>query len=229
MKMDLGVGGKLAGRSIVKSAVAFAHCSGIPSEKCQRAMAYLLGDDDDPPYGFYYERDLVMDRPGGTPLHCVALAGSAERGLLLGYVELFGIHRQVVCLSEAYDGPDIAKCYAIDPRSATPLDISVQMPFDAADLRDIYDYRRIPDDGYEKAISQVLPPELRRHKLAERDRAISDAYDYAVANCGAKVGDEITPEVAGIIAALFRQRLTPYIANLVARPVLPPNFGKAEV
>ncbi len=227
MKMTLGVGGPKSGRSIVKAAVAFAHWCGIPADKCSAAIAYLKGDDQDPPYGFYYEADLIEGRPKGTPLHCVAIVGDSATRLLLGYVEYFGIHRQVVCLSDEYDGPDIVESHAIDPRSATPLNVSVALPFNAADLRDIFDYKRIPDGGYADAVKLVLPPELQRHADAERERAISDASEYAFKNCGAKPGDLITPELAKTISSLFVQRLAPYIEHLVMRPVPPPDFGRS--
>ena len=78
-----------AGRSLVKSAVALVFDAGIDPSQCDLALDYLLRDDKEPCFGYYYERsrDLVVNRPAKLPFHCGACSGT------FGGVNLACIHR----------------------------------------------------------------------------------------------------------------------------------------
>ncbi len=106
--LDLTFGGELSGRSLVKSALALAHEAGIPIDRCGDALNYLREANGEPCFGYYYVHDLVTDRPTGTPLHCVAIKATPASGLVLGYIELFGTHRAVVCLGRSYTGEAVS-------------------------------------------------------------------------------------------------------------------------
>src|SRR5271169_12153 len=81
IKLPIEIGGVGAGRAIVKSAVALAHDSKVAA--CDQALAYLRDKDAAPCFGYYQSSDLMVARPRGVPLHCVANSGNPVTGLLL--------------------------------------------------------------------------------------------------------------------------------------------------
>ena len=211
--LALDFGGEAAGRSIVKSAVAIAHYAGIPVEAADIAVSYLRDPNAPVCFGYFYERDLIHERPTGVPLHCVAIEGDPTTGLLLGYVEYFGFRRVVVCLSKSYSGPFANYVYAIDPCSGESLPLVVKLPFTSDDIEEIYDYKRIPNGSMEKAFREVVEIAIRRQFEREQQRMIADAVEYAFANCGAKKGDQLTEEQTAKLGRLLVERMTPYLAR----------------
>lgn len=194
VKLDLQFGGEIAGRSLVKAAVAFAHYNGISVENCNVARSYLRQIGTVVPFGYFYEDDLVQSRPKGVPIHCVAISGNPKTGMLLGYVEYFGVVRVVVCLSDKFEGSQIDRAYAIDPMNSTELNLSVRLPFSTSDIEAIYKYQKFPDGALQRVFTEVIPTELKKKFETEKDRVIHDAVQYAFANCDAKEGEVLTPE-----------------------------------
>jgi hypothetical protein len=158
VKLQLEIGGVGAGRAMVKSAVAFAHDSRIPAAACDQALVYLRDKDAAPCFGYYQSTDLMVERPRGAPLHCVAISGNSVSGLLLGYVEYFGLHRAVILLADTYSGPEINRCYAIDPTNGKELDLSVRLGFTLTEINDIFDYKHCDYKDTLRAADQVLGP-----------------------------------------------------------------------
>jgi HNH endonuclease len=70
--------GDASGRSIVKSAYVFAVHSGVLPERCELARKYLTGAEDSLCWWFYYEHDLLADRPKNQIFHCVAFRGNPD-------------------------------------------------------------------------------------------------------------------------------------------------------
>jgi len=79
LHIPMTFGGLEAGRSIVKSALALAADVGIAHESCNTALEYLR-DSGAPCFGYYYEKDPILNRPTGTPLHCVYIKGDPVSG-----------------------------------------------------------------------------------------------------------------------------------------------------
>lgn len=210
-------GGTEGGRSMLKTAAAFARHAGIPTTACDLAAAYFRDEKVEPPFGYYSIADLVENRPVGVPLHCVAISGNPKTGLLLGYVEYFGAVRIVTCLSENYTGPALNSSYSIDPTTGSVHDLKITLPFDRAELQAIYNRERAPLDGYKAAMDAVLGPAMQRQQQESQSRAIADAVEYAFANCGAKPGDELTIEHKLRLAELFAERVTPYLLQRMVR------------
>jgi hypothetical protein len=214
IRIPIEIGGELAGRAIVKSAVALAHDSKIPVASCDQALAYLRDKDAPPCFGYYQSTDLVVSRPRRVPFHCVAISGNPTTGLLLGYVEYFGFLRAVVCLSEAYWGVEVSRCYAIDPTTATEIDLSVRLSFTRADIADIFDYRHCDHKDTMRAANEVFGPAMERKNKRDLDHVVNEALQYALDNCGAKPGEPLTAEHGAKIAGLMMEKLGPYMANL---------------
>lgn len=135
-------GGELAGRSMVKSAVALATEAGVNVQACEAAMTYLKDKTATPSYAFFYVRDLVANRPTSHAFNCVSVLGDPSRRTLLGYVEYFSLSRIVVILSEAYDGKPVRATYAFNPADGDTLDMQVDLDLSDVELELVRTNRR---------------------------------------------------------------------------------------
>lgn len=208
--LDLGFGGELAGRSLVKSALALTHEAGIPVDQCDDALRYLRNVDGEPCFGYYFIYDLVAGRPLGVPLHCVAIQADSRTGLILGYVEYFGTHRAVVCLGRGYTGEATTRVYALDPRTGEALDVAVRLDFDEAAIAAIYNDEMDDATGRQEAFGRVFGPAHRGQQEAERERVVREALDFAWVNCGATPDQPITAMDMARMAQLFADRVLPW-------------------
>jgi hypothetical protein len=210
--------GELSGRSLVKTALALAHSAGISTLQCGDALNYLRNPRGEPCYGFYYVDDLVVNRPLGVPLHCVGIKAMPDSGLVLGYVEYFGIHRAVVCLGRDYTGEAVQRVYALDPRSGKDLEVSVRLDFDEADITAIYNYERDDHAARQAAFGEVFGPALRAHQEEEGKRVVQDALKYAWENSGAEPQGPRTAIDFANICRLFADRATPWFQHVTGLP-----------
>jgi hypothetical protein len=210
-------GGAAGGRSLVKTATAFAFHCGVSVGQCDLAVEYLRDKTAEPSFGYYYESDLVAGRPAGVPIHCVAVAGDPTTGMLLGYVEYFGVNRVVVCLSQSYAGPPLARSYGLDPTTGNTVPLQVDLPFSAADVRAIYDYEKTPDGGMQRAYDEIMPTALKRNFDRELASVIKRAAQYALENCGAKPGDELTAEQTAKLGPLVMKYMMPFLQRHARR------------
>ncbi len=210
VRIDLDFGGPLSGRSLVKSALALAHSAHLPIDQCRDALSYLRQADAETCFGYYYVDDLVDGRPPATPMHCVAIDANPATGLILGYVEYFGIHRAVVCLGRNYAGDRRRSVYALDPRTSETLEVAVRLDFDIADVRAIYNYERDDAEKRQEAFGALFGPTLAAHQAAERDRVVRDSLNFAWANCGGVPDQPLTAEHLARLKELFADRATPW-------------------
>lgn len=211
LKFNISFGGQNPGRSIVKSALALAVDSGVDPKLCEHARAYLLDDDAEACFGYYYEKDLLLKRPEGVPLHCVTVVGSPTTKQLLGYVEYFGVQRMVICLSSSYTGDEFTNTYAINPINGEKLDIVVDLIFSNEDIQAIYNYKKIPDGAVADIFNKLIPIGMAASAEKEKSRVINQAVEYAFANCGAEQGGELTQEHKSKLTGLMLEKLEPYI------------------
>ena len=208
VRIDLNFGGPLSGRSLVKSALALAHETGLPIVQCRDALAYLREADAQPCFGYYYVDDPVGGRPPAMPLHCVAIDANPETGLILGYVEYFGIHRAVVCLGRDHVGDRLKAVYALDPRTAETVEVAVRLDFDVADVQAIFDYERDDAEKRQEAFGAVFGPVLGSHHAAERDRVggglnVEDVVSRAGSSAAVdRGGGGVAEQVERVITAI---------------------------
>lgn len=142
-------------RSTVKTALVYAISIGVKSNFCTIVLEYLKNDKANSCIGFYHENDLIKNRPKNHVFHCVSVQN--KNGLLLGYVEYFSAFRFIICLSEAYSGPDVYGCYAINPVSGEQFNLEVDMAFLLEDIRDIYQCKKAPSsEKMSEALDFVL-------------------------------------------------------------------------
>ena len=211
--IKLEFGGLQAGRSVVKSCVALAHLAGVRLEGLELAQKYLSGEDE-PCFGYFNENDPVLNRPEGIFFHCVHVQGNEKTGKVLGYVEYFGYERIVVVPSDSYRGPQFSACYAVDPVTGNEIPLSVELPdFTEQEIEDIYDYKRVDNDKSRIALESLLQSYTESAGERERTRTIKHAIDYAFDNCGAKPGEQISPEQGKQLIDLLKEQLIPFMLH----------------
>ncbi|MBO1358478.1 HNH endonuclease [Acetobacter sacchari] len=210
VELPIQIGGALAGRSIVKSAVAFALDCGISFEFCNLAINYMRNDEGEACFGYCATTDILVDRPTSKPLHCVAISGNPDTGLLIGYVEYFGFLRSVVLLSESYTGAECNRSYAIDPTTREQLEIMTRFDFSRSDMEDIFEYKHCDFEHLKTAADSVIAPALTRLRERETQHAIEDAIDIALTDCGVKRGERLSLEQSRKIADSIARRVVDF-------------------
>ncbi|OXY81362.1 HNH endonuclease [Oceanimonas doudoroffii] len=213
LSFNFSFGGHEAGRSIVKSALALAVSSGIPAEKCTEATHYLRNDKAEACFGYFYETDLIKNRPEGIPLHCVSIKGCSKTKQVIGYVEYFGVQRVVLCLAGSYEGEEISNTYAINPVAGEELDLVVDLNLSNSEIRAAYDYKKIPNGSIEAAFHEVIPAGMKASFEKEKDRVLNQAVMYAFENCGVKEGEILMPEHVNKLIGLMMEKIEPFILH----------------
>ena len=217
---DLGFGGEVSGRSIIKSCLAMAFASGVDWSLCEHAVRYMRDATAEPCFGYYQERDLVTGRTPHMPLHCLAVRADPATGLILGYAEYFGIHRIVACLGKSYTGSLIEGCYALDPRDGSTQQVGVALSFSQSDIDDIYAYRRVTPDSMKATAAAIIGPEMKLQHEAEQRRVVSREVDKAFDACGAQPGERLTQEYLAEIARSVVEGVMPFLAHSM-QPMAP--------
>ncbi len=211
-----------AGRSMIKSALALAIENGFTTADCEHARAYLLNDDSEACFGYYYEQDLILNRPRGVPLHCVAVQGNPDSGLLVAYVEYFGFLRMIACLSSKYTGNEFNSVYAIDPVNGTELDLSVNLNISKEEIESAYRGEKAPEDSIKSALANVILIHTRIHQNQEIHRVVNKAFDHALSKCGVKEDQTLTTEQMSKVKELFMIEIWPLLQHLIkgVRPLI---------
>ncbi|GAF59264.1 hypothetical protein JCM18902_2104 [Psychrobacter sp. JCM 18902] len=213
LRTDFSMGGPEAGRSIVKSALALAVYSGIPTESCIEATNYLNNEDSEACFGYFYELDLVKNRPQDTPIHCVSVKGCDKSNQVIAYVEYFGVQRMVLCLGSNYTGEAISNTYSINPITGKGLELAVELNLTNDEIREAYQYKKIPSGSVEEAFEKVIPAGMKAAYKKEQNRVVNKAIHKAFGNCGAKEGEMLMPENIEKIISIFMEEIEPFIMH----------------
>jgi hypothetical protein len=224
-KIDCGgVGGDLAGRSIVKSALCLATSNGVDPQACTDAVSYLKNTAADPCFGFYYQRDLLPDRPKAVPLHHLAVSNRGTDGQLLAYAEFFAVHRIVIRLAENYTGPDIHAVYAIDPMSGKELDVSFALTLSRLDIAACYAAEYVSPNSIMAAFDEVMPVAIQNDFNREFKRVTTAAIKSAWTEVGPAKEDVFTAEHAKTISQLAAEKCRPFLISYLTQrraPITP--------
>lgn len=180
-------GGTESGRSLVKSAVALAFDAGVDPRQCNLALDYLLNEDAEACFGYFYDsdKDLFTNRPLMVPIHCVYVKGSSEDYTLVAYIEFYSLWRMVLCLSETYTGDDFTHMYALDPVKGQELGLSIDFDLSISEIHEAYEYKRYNHEAFMDAISKLFDTVSEIDFNRARDHAIESAVEAAFANAGA--------------------------------------------
>lgn len=221
MGISLEFGGLDAGRSVVKSCAALAHAAGVSLADLEYAREYLAGQDR-PCFGYYNEKDVVLNRPPKTFFHCVHVQGDRKTRKVVGYVEYFGCYRIVGLLSDSYTGQAFSECYAIDPVAGKEIPLKIELPdFTSEDIQDIYEYKKVNIETTRTALETLFESYQEESRKQELLRVSKDAVLYAFTNCGATPGEKGTLEQRDRFKALLLEQLTPFLLHQLVNPEFP--------
>lgn len=213
LRMNFSMGGAEAGRSIVKSALALAVYSGIPIESCIEATSYLNNEDSEACFGYFYESDLVKNRPQDTPIHCVSVKGCDKSNQVIAYVEYFGVQRMVLGLGTNYTGEAISNTYSINPITGEELELTVELNLTYDEIHEAYEYKKIPIGSVERACEKVIPAGMRASYEKEQNRVVDKALQNAFENCGAKEGEMLMSENIEKIISILMEEIEPFVLH----------------
>ncbi|MDE0078507.1 MAG: hypothetical protein OXO50_13380 [Caldilineaceae bacterium] len=227
MQIPIEFGGDKTGRSLVKSAVALVHNAGVDPGVCDLALDYLMQDNAQPCFGYFYDKDkdLVLNRPVKNPFHCVYVKGDSGAGTILGYVEFFSLHRMILCLSRSFSGRDFTHSYAIDPIKGEELSIDIDLNLSIPDIRSALDCEKWDFGVWKCAIDSLLGCIGDIDFTRARSRAIGVAVERAFENCDAEQGEDLTEEQLYQLTAEITEELRPFILHNFARFINAPKIG----
>ncbi|WAH57254.1 HNH endonuclease [Pseudomonas silvicola] len=216
LHLSLSLGGPDAGRSMVKTAFAFASECSIAHEQCEKALEYLLNPNlQTIPFGFAYLSDLVEDRPTDRVFHCVSLHGDPKKKRLWSYIEYFGMFRLVVLLSDVYNGPQKNEVYSIDPVNGERIAIKIKTQISEAEFTALMVGQGLDVDKHKAAADYALPIILDRGRSRTLERTIKEAFEHAAKQLGIKNEEIVPKEKAAEFSRLMMEKLSPFIHHLV--------------
>jgi len=207
-------GGPLGGRSMVKTAVALAAQAGIRASVCNLALPYLLDQCSDAPYGLFYTRDLVSERPESYTPHIVSVRGDPTSGYLWGYVEYFGLARIVVPLGDRYQGAAFASTYALNPANGKEIDIRVDLFFSDDEILQIKSNHAYTDAQYAAVLHSSFGIVYYRSVRRVVRMAFADAAAHAASTLGIAYGEEIPREHAVAFAQHLTEKFQPLVVHM---------------
>ena len=216
MHIEISFGGNLAGRSIVKSAMALIHDAGICARECELACEYLLSDGE-ACFGYYNEQDLVTNRPGKTFFHCCYVQGNPKSGKVLAYSEYFGFQRIVMCLSNNYVGREFSHSYSVDPVTGQELKLDFDLKLTSRDIELAYAGKKVDYAVAKEAMGELVDFYQRTAFEREKMSVIEQAIEYAFENCGVEVGEEFSEEQLNRLIGLIFEKMEPFLLRLIQR------------
>jgi hypothetical protein len=218
LHFTIGFGGSEAGRSLVKTAFAFASVCGVDHKQCEQAYRYLSEATYDPPFGHAYLSDPVQDRSNETLLHCVTLQGDPTTSRLWSYIEYFGLFRVVVLLSSKYSGPKMTESHAINPIDGAIIPGKLRVKFEGSELDEILGGKGWSREGYVAAADYAMPKILARNRQRGLERVIEEGFHHAAKSLGIAQDEFIPREQAELFTRLMMDKVGPYLSSLLRSP-----------
>lgn len=226
--IEFYVQGPNVDRSIVKSAVALACEAGLTPEDCGLAMEYLKNEEseyDEEGFWHYYQKDLIRNRTTGLPLHCVFITGNPSSGLLLAYVEYYGVVRRVICLSRVYSGESIKRVYSVDPVDGQEL-ANVEVDLDDSTLDVIVAQTA---DGLRAGLTKAANEIMASGMLISRCRSIAELCVACVKEHSANNEPELQGADERDVVERMVKRLIPLMRYYSTPLQFPEGFDPTKV
>jgi hypothetical protein len=212
-------GGPLGGRSMVKTAIAMALDAGVRPSSCDLALPYLLDENRDAPYGLFYERDLVSERPVSYTPHIVSVRGDSGSGYLWGYVEYFGLARIVVPLSNRYDGETFSSTYAFNPANGKETGIRVDLSFSDEEIERIKANEAYTDEQYAAVANSSFGIIYFRCVRRQFRKTFAESVAHAASKLGIAYGEAIPPAQATKFSEHMMEKLGPLFVHMHANGI----------
>lgn len=215
IKTTFQFGGELAGRSIVKTAVAMACKMGIDPQACDFALRYLKNAAATPAYAEFHVRDLVTNRPSNLLVNSVTVSSNPIKNLLTAYIEYFGITRVVVHLSQTYKGPRVHETYAFNPVTGQAIYLDVDLDLSDEEYALSLANETLQDGYMEKAFEYAMPIVLRFKHARQNEKVLNDAIMEAFEAMGVQPNEELPREKIPAFTAYLTNKITPHLMQII--------------
>ena len=157
IRFTVHVFGRDMGRALSKMVLALAVGSGVNPKDCEKSDEYLKKAGE-PCVAYFYDFDPISNRVDGMPIHVVHVQGDPNRRQLIGYVELFGCVRVIVCLSSRYKGEPINCSYAINPITGNTENVEVDLHCSPEKIEEMCEHGEFPLRHYLNALNRIVSP-----------------------------------------------------------------------
>ncbi len=232
-------------KSLLKSALALLCHAGLDPSSAEVAWSYLTSKTEERcyfpyynkdliskrnpemPINCYYNKDLISKRDPEMPINCVYVKGDASTRELMAYVEIFGILRAVIRLSERYDGDCFERYYAFDPIEGRDLDVEIELDFSIlVAAENETDYYGVETGRFLAAIDQVMGRAIAIANENELTRVVVEAVQQYFDESDKRADDPATDEEYRAMWSRIAQSVMPFFEHL-HRPIkLPDHLSK---
>ena len=213
--LEIGLGGVYSDKSMVKSALAMALYAGVTPQDATLAVNYLRSSDAVVCIDPCYTRDVILNRVPGMPLNCVYVAGDPGCHRLVAYVEIFGVLRRIICLSDNYEGERFKDYYAFDPTDGSLQ--SLQFELDPTTIKP--SGNEPFDDATIELIRLVLLPVLQKAQGTAVENQIGklvhDGCNEFLERRNKDEEEPLSEEDVELLIAFVMKRLEPFLAHLI--------------
>ena len=210
-------------KSLVKSALALVSHAGLDPSSAEIALAYLTSDTEERCFFPYYKKDLITQREAGMPINCVYVKGDAVSRELMAYVEIFGILRAVIRLSEKYDGDYFERHYAFDPTDGRELDVEIELNSSIlVAAENETDFYGIETGGFFAAFDPVMRRATAIANENELTRIVVSAVQQYFDELGKAFDEPMTDDEYRAMWDHIGQSVMPFFEHL-HRPMKLPN------
>lgn len=122
IRVTLPFYGKRIFPSIAKTAVEFYLLRGENREEIKHLIPWLLGEEEKRACWFYYPEVSVIPFDKKEICHVICVVGDADKKLLYGYVDFFGILQCLILLNDQYSGGNYCESYVYDVNEVKKLE-----------------------------------------------------------------------------------------------------------
>jgi hypothetical protein len=203
LELTYPIQGASSKKSLVKAVVCLAAYSGVPIESLARPLRELATNDEPSCLGPYHAKDLIAGRQERAIAHCLAISNRNTAKQLLGYVEIFGVHRFVVELAKDYTGPNVHAVIARNPVTGEDVPVDVNLALTTQEVTDCLNGAFLVGPTLGGALDVFKQVDLAR----QIDRCLEIAWKRLGAEYGIKEGDNLTEDQVRLLPELFTNEL----------------------
>lgn len=171
------IGGELAFRSLVKTAVNFYVYTIREKEAVKHLFNYLKGLEKLKICKHHHSKKAVYKKEAGEVVHLLHLMGIKRERTLFCYIELFSTYSFIVLLSDNYDGKNIEESYCYNVLTAKEVKKSVKIKYSKAEFDSLTGFNNAEFKAVREKLGRVMDIGNKIHTQNEISRISSKAVD----------------------------------------------------
>jgi hypothetical protein len=162
---------------------------------------------------YFYPGTYIFARSVEQAVHSIAIKSYPSEGILVAFVELFGVFNFAVLLSEKFT-VDVEETYAYDLINSQEIKPQFEFPkITAEQLKTIFTGMPSAAEAVKERYAVFLRQALRRQHERYRAELIEKAMEKSLAKY--PEGTVITEEMLSEFVSAVMAELTPYLANML--------------